>query len=295
MIYKNAFARRDLIAKKYEKFIKSDDTKVNAKTLYPYEIVAKVSDSLDYWNDQPKLSDLDKEVLEKYWKNLPNYLKGGKNDKILCVVDTSCSMTSRAKGTVRPIDVAISLGMYAAERNTGPFKDHYISFSAQPKLIKVEGVDFVDKVTRIYKQNLCENTNLTGVFDMLKEIALSNFEAVADLPSAIIVISDMEIDSGADGQNWGYNRYPSFTSWTTKTAATEMEKIREEWAAAGLKLPNLVYWNVSARNNTILDSGDSVSFVSGCSPIIFQQVMKGVKGIELMMDILESDRYKDIK
>ena len=294
LIYKNAFARRDLIAKKYENFIKSENTKVNAKTLYPYEIVSKITDKMSYYS-KAHLSDLDKEVIEKYWINLPNYLEGGKNNKILCVVDTSGSMTSRYSTGVKPIDVAISLGIYCGERCTGPFKDYYISFSAQPKLIHIEGVDFVDKVERIYKQNLCENTNLTGVFDMLKEIALSNFEAVKDLPDSIIVISDMEIDSGADGQNWGYNRYPRFKSWTTETAATEMEKIRREWAAAGLKLPNLVYWNVSARNNTILDSGNSVSFVSGCSPIIFQQIMKGIKGIDLMMETLLADRYKDIK
>ena len=41
LIYKNAFARRDIIARKYEEFAKSEDTKVNANTLYPYEIVAQ--------------------------------------------------------------------------------------------------------------------------------------------------------------------------------------------------------------------------------------------------------------
>ena len=41
LIYKNAFARRDLIARKYEAFAKSEKTAVNAKTLYPYDVVAK--------------------------------------------------------------------------------------------------------------------------------------------------------------------------------------------------------------------------------------------------------------
>ena len=295
LIYKNAFARRDLIAKKYENFIKSEKTTVNAKTLYPYEIISKITDNMNNWRTYASLSNLDKEILEKYWINLPNYLEGGKNNKILCVVDTSGSMDSKGLSNVKPIDVAISLGMYCGERCTGPFKDYYISFSAQPKLIHIEGVDFVDKVERIYKQNLCENTNLTGVFNMLKEIALSNVEVIQDLPNAIVVISDMEIDDAADGEGWGYNRYKPFKSWTSNTAATEMEKIRQEWAAAGLKLPNLIYWNVNARNNTILDSGDSVSFVSGCSPIIFQQVIQGIKGIELMMQILLNDRYKNIQ
>jgi hypothetical protein len=74
-----------------------------------------------------------------------------------------------------------------------------------------------------------------------------------------------------------------------------MEKIRREWAMYGLKLPKLVYWNVDARQNTILDSGDSVSFVSGCSPVIFEQVCKGITGYESMLDKLMCDRYKAIQ
>jgi hypothetical protein len=290
LIYKNAFARRDVIAKKYETFIKSEKTSVNTKTLYPYEIVAKVVQKMSYWDGDMNLSELDRITLEKYWNNLPNYLEGGHNQSILCVVDTSGSMCGNKASA--PINVAISLGMYAAERCTGPFKDHYISFSSKPQLIHIEGVDFSDKVNRIYQTNLCSNTNLAATFDLLKETALSNPGAAADMPSTIVVISDMEIDNMS--YTFDESRGRS-VHWTRQNTKTEMERIREDWAAVGLKLPNLVYWNVDARNNTILDSGDSVSFVSGFSPIIFQQVIKGVKGKELMMNILESDRYKDIK
>ena len=76
------------------------------------------------------------------------------------------------------------------------------------------------------------------------------------------------------------------------TVVHEMEKIRQKWASYGLELPKLVYWNVNARNNTILDKGPNVSFVSGCSPIIFEQVLTGKTGIELMMHVLMSERYK---
>lgn len=286
LIYKNAFARRDMIAQKYENFIKSDKTKVNAKTLYPYEIVAQALKGYSYWNRSMQLDSLDREAIEKYWNNLPNYLEGGKLDSFLAVVDTSGSMTGSEASA--PINIAISLGIYGAERAKGAFKDHYISFASRPQLIKVEGVDFCDKVKRIYDTNLVDNTNLTAVFDLLKATALSKPGAAADMPSTIIVISDMEIDSGAS--SWREN----YRGWTTENAATEMEKIRADWAQYGLKLPNLVYWNVDARSNTILDSGDSVTFVSGASPVIFEQIMKGITGYELMLNKLMSDRYKDI-
>ena len=278
LIYKNAFARRDIIAKKYESFAKDENTKVNAATLYPYDVVAKCAPECSWSYIFPSLSDTDRAMIEKYWNNLPDYLNGNPC-KMMCVVDTSSSMTgSRADA---PINVAIALGMYCAERIGGPFANHYISFASRPQLIRIEGVDFVDKVRRIYKTNLCDNTDLYATFKLLKEIALDPATNKEDIPETIVVISDMQIDS--------------MSRWSTRTAATEMESIRKEWAEAGLKLPKLVYWNVDARENTILDSGSDVTFVSGCSPTIFEQILTGVSGYDLMIQKLCSARYEAIQ
>ena len=283
LVYKNAFARRDMIAKKYEAFAKSADTKVNAKTLYPYEVVAKAVGGCSWSYNLPQLSDVDRAMIEKYWNNLPDYLNGA-DCKMMCVVDTSGSMTGMEAAA--PINVAISLGMYCAERIGGAFKNHYISFSSKPQLIKIEGVDFVDKVRRIYKTNLCDNTDLVATFDMLKSIALKSNPN--DVPETIVVISDMEIDSGSGSYYRGNN-------WTKKTAETEMERVRRDWEESGLKCPKLVYWNVNARQNTILDAGPNVTFVSGCSPVIFENVLTGKNGYEIMLDKLMSERYEVIR
>ena len=287
LVYKNAFARRDIIAKKYEKFAKDKSTKVNATTLYPYEVVAKAVGDNSGWGRFSSLSDVDRAMINKYWENLPDYLNG-KECSMMCVVDTSGSMTGRDASA--PINVAISLGLYCAERIGGPFKNHYISFSSHPQLIKTEGIDFVDKVRRIYVTNLCENTNLEAVFDLLLKTARQRGVREEDIPKTIVVISDMEIDQGT-GSFWGSNH----NRWTEKTAATEMEKIREKWAAYGLTLPKLIYWNVDARHNTILDSGPNVSFVSGMSPSIFKQVLTGKTGWDLMIETICSERYAPIK
>ena len=272
LIYKNAFARRDMIAKKYETFAKSENTKVNAATLYPYEIVEKALHSTG--------SETDIAMIEKYWANQIDVLNG-EPCKMLCVCDTSGSM----HGT--PINVAIGLSMYCAERIGGDFKNHYISFSSRPQLIKIEGINFVDKVHRIYRTNLCENTNIEATFDLLKKIALnSNPE---DIPEVITIISDMEIDS-MTGDGWK----GATPHWTEKTAMTEMEKIKASWEADGLKCPRLVYWNVDARNNTILDAGPDVSFVSGFSPMIFKQILTGETGYSLMEKTLMSERYSQV-
>ena len=290
LIYKNVFARRDIIAKKYEAFAKDKTTKVNAQVLYPYEVVAKALSGFR-WNGTWGLSDTDRAMINKYWENLPDYLNGA-DCSMMCVVDTSGSMNGDSAAA--PINVAISLGLYCAERMSGPFTNHYISFASRPQLIKTKGIDFIDKVFRIYKTNLCDNTNLEAVFDLLLNTALNNKVKEEDIPKTIIIISDMEIDQGT--RAWrGWSNKEESKRWTKTTASTEMEKIRQKWSHYGLTLPKLVYWNVDARNNTILDSGPNVSFVSGMSPVIFRQVLTGKTGYDLMLEAICAKRYEVIK
>lgn len=278
LVYKNAFARRDIIAKKYEAFAKDKTTKVNAKALYPYEIVERANKCA-----YASFDNVDRLMVNKYWESLPDYLNGA-DCSMMCVVDTSGSMW----GT--PIDVAISLGMYCAERLNGPFKNNYISFASRPQLINIAGVDFVDKVNRIYRTNLCDNTDLTAVFDLLLSIARDPNVKKEDIPRTIVVISDMEIDEGTGGRWRHYSN-----GWTKETAATEMERIRMKWAAYGFELPRLIYWNVDARHETILDSGPNVSFVSGMSPTLFKSILTGKSGYQLMIETICAEKYQKIK
>lgn len=289
LIYKNAFARRDILKAKYEAFIKDETKKVNAATLYPYDVVKKALDLVytNWYGRIVKTADYDsveRLAVNKYWENLPDYFNGNKAN-MMCVVDTSGSMTCGR--TVRPIDVAISLGIYCGERCRGPFQNYYISFASRPQLIKIEGVDFVDKVSRIYQTNLVDNTNLEATFDLLLDIAKQPNVKKEDIPETIVVISDMQIDSARASWCCGNKAYTP-----TKTL---MENMRKRWAAYGLKMPKLVYWNVNATGNAdILDDGPDVSYVSGCSPTIFKSILSGKTGIDLMYEVLDSERYKVI-
>jgi hypothetical protein len=275
LIYKNAFARNEVTAAKYAAFMADKSTKVNSSVLYPYEIVYKATQSCSYWGNSI-LTKTDREALEKYWNNLPDYLEG-KPCKMMCVVDTSGSMCGGSASA--PINVAIGLGMYCAERIGGDFKNHYISFSSRPQFINIEGVDFVDKVQRIYRTNLCDNTDLGAVFKMLKEASLK--AKPEDRLDTIVVISDMQIDY--------------MSEWSSEETLTEMECIHKEWADAGLEMPRLVYWNVNAGGNAnILDKSPYVSFVSGFSPTVFKQILTGKNGIDLMRETLLNERYDRI-
>ena len=291
--YRNAFARHDIERMKsekdvrtYEDFMKDETTKVNAKDLYPYEVVAKAYNltnrGYSYWgsrNDYSIPDSTERNAINKYWDNLTDYFNGCTLDA-LCMIDTSGSMWGSDASA--PINVAISIGLYAAERARGPFAGHYISFSRTPQLIETKGVDFCDKVQRIYKTNLCENTNIEAAFDMVLDTALRNRCKQSDLPGTIIVVSDMEFD---------YQR-----GYYGKSTNTLMENIAIKWVQHGYKMPNLVYWNVQARQNNIpMTVKDGVSFVSGFSPVLFEQIMKGKTAYDLMLDKLDSERYACIK
>ena len=295
VVYRNAFARHDVERMKantqvqsYADFAKDKTTKVNAKTLFPYEVVAKAYNLTHgsgwgyYSKREVALDDTERLMINKYWDNLAEYIS--KLDmNALCVVDTSGSMWGTAASA--PINIAISLGMIAADKAQGPFHGKYISFSSRPQLINVQGVDFVDKVRRIYETNLCDNTNLEATFDMLLRTAVNNRVKQSDLPKSIIVISDMQIDSQYD---WGRGDAKSLTR-------TMMENMRGKWARAGYKLPKLVYWNVDARKDTFLDDGPNVTYVSGSSAVLFEQVAKGITAQDLMYEKLDSERYAPIK
>ena len=278
LLYEDAFQRRDIIREKYSNFMASDDTKVNAKTLYPYEIVNKVI----YGDNAIKNAALD-----KYWKNLPDYFNG-KSNSMMCVCDTSGSMTWSGYNNILPIDVAISLSIYAAEHNKGPFKNYYISFSSHPQFIKIKGRDIREKVESIRAKSLIADTNLEAVFDLLRIGCINKQWDPEDMPKTLVIISDMEINEGIEE-----------LEWRTDKAAIKglMESIRDIWIAEGLEayFPRLVYWNVNARNNTILDMGPDVSYVSGCSPVLFEQVVSGKNGYDLMFDKLLSERYNAIE
>ena len=288
MIYKNAFARHDLERQKSEKevqtyadFAKDTTKKVNAKTLYPYECVEEA-----LRNYYTGLDNTQRLMTNKYWDNLADYFNGATFNGI-CVADTSGSM----HGT--PINVAISLALYCAEKAKGPFANHYISFASRPQLIKTDGVDFVDKVKRIYATNLVDNTNIEAVFDLLLSTAIMNNCSQDDIPQNIIIISDMEFDACAC-PGW-CSRGQSFTSFNTRNADTLLEGIAKKWAANGYKMPHLVFWNVDCRNENIPMLGDGpISYVSGFSPSIFETIMSGKTGYDLMMEKLNSERYASI-
>jgi hypothetical protein len=228
-------------------------------------------------------------MTNKYWDNLADYINGATFNG-MAIVDTSGSMS----GT--PMNVAISLGMYCAEKAKGPYANHFITFSSNPTFVEVEGVDFCDKVWRMSNADWGGSTNVEAAFDLMLKTAIDNNCSQDEIPQNLIIISDMEFDGcvtcgPVSTDRWGYggNR-------VGRNNTTLFENIAAKWARHGYEMPHLVFWNVDARQNNIPMLGNGpVSYVSGFSPSIFETILSGKTGYDLMMEKLNSERYSVIQ
>lgn len=288
LIYKNAFARRDIIKKKYEEFAKSKDTKVNAEVLNPVDIAERIF-SCSGWgfsNSYRNFSDTDIAMYQKYWDNLKDYYNGRKENG-LAIVDTSGSMWGR------PLCAAVSMGAYIAERGHGPFANHFISFSERPSLIKFDGVDICDKFFRCVEADWGMSTNLESVFDLMLDTAIRNKTVQADMPETLYIFSDMEfnqcVNCGFDnGDRW--SRYDT----TENEINTLLETIAKKWNRYGYQIPKVIFWNLDARHQNIPAIGPGFSYVSGFNMNMIEQILSGKDGYDLMMEKLNTERYLPI-
>ena len=293
LIYKNAFARHDIERQKagartYENFAKDETTTVNAKALYPYECVAKAMGLMGYggygwygYNHTIPMDNTDRLMINKYWANLADYF-AGKTFNGMALVDTSGSMTGYEASA--PINVAISIGMYCADKAKGPFANHFITFESTPHFMEIEGVDFCDKVKRISAAPWGGSTNIESAFDLMLQTAIKSGCSQDEIPENLIIISDMEFNSCVRCGSYG------------TVGNTLMEKIEKKWNAHGYNCPKIIFWNVDARQNNIpMTVKNGISFVSGFSPSIFEQILSGKTAMDLMYEVLNKERYACIK
>lgn len=286
VIYRNAFARRDIIAKKYEKFAKDTTKTVNADALYPNDIAHR---AFDYQMQDEAHDDPTRLMLQKYWDNLKDYYNG-REENGLAIVDVSGSMT----GT--PMEAAVSLGAYIADKAHGPFAHHFITFSSHPALVKFSGVDIVDKLNRCKDADWGGTTDLKAVFDLLLKTALSRHTSQSDLPTRLYIFSDMEfnqcVNFGTDRWGRGYDHIIS----STDEANSDLENVKKEWARYGYRLPQVIFWNLDARNQTIPAIGEGFSYVSGFSPTLIETILSGKDGYDLMIaKLIDSGRYDSVR
>lgn len=259
---------------------------MHASNLYPHEVYAKYSEAHRRYYGVEVNED---QGIEALWANLKNIDTVGNT---MVVVDGSGSMVTNIKGSkIMAIDVARSLGVFFSERCIGEFKDKVIEFSAKPRYIDLSDCkSLADKYNTLNRYDDCSNTNLEKVFDLLLKTALDHNLPQSELPQRILVVSDMEFDYATNISSGNHNEVMA-------RYQTLFESIKTKWIKYGYTMPNIVFWNINSRTNTIPVTANEcgVTLVSGYSVNNVKMVLSGdVNPWTALKSVLESDRYNAI-
>lgn len=260
--YSKAFRRHD--ENRYSAYLSdvlSGKAKMNAGVLTPADVLYKLTKG-------------ETEASEAEWKSLPDFTSGR---SCLAMVDTSGSMYASISGKsgLTAIIASSAMGIYFAERNKGPFKGLFMTFSSNPSFVDISNEKtLADMLYKVEKADWGGSTNLYKAFRAILRLAVESKCSQADMPETLYILSDMEFDSCCKDSD-----------------KSTYEKAKEEFEKAGYTLPNVVFWNLNARNDTLPVQRNEigVGLVSGYSPRIFKYAMeKDFDPEKLMKEILES-------
>ena len=267
--YRKAFAKHDPEGfTAYKSSLVKGEAKVNASTLFPYDLVDQYMHKCQ-WRD---------DIIEAQWKALPNYVSGENN--IIVMADVSGSMSWHGG---RPMATSVSLATYFAQRNSGYYKNLYMTFTDKPHFIHLrDRCSLYDAVRSVMSTDVGYSTNLAKAFDEILDHAVRNRISPKEMPKALVVISDMEIDQYMrPGYKWPF-----------------LDVMRGKFAMYGYTLPKIILWNVEARNDTFLSQSPDVIHVSGQSASTFRnlcQTLDGKTAWDFMVEVLNDKQYDCVK
>lgn len=259
--YRNAFLKHD--EERRQAYLTSlekgdDSVKINANSMFLYDIVQAYVKADSCWDSSLNPYD---ETLEQLW----NAQEAPKDyDDILVIRDGSGSMGQQLSGnsSVTALSVADSIALYCAQHNKNEsFKNRFITFSNRPQMVDISICETLrDKLRRLHRFDDYSNTDIEATFDLILDTAVRNHLRQEELPSACLIISDMQFDQATKHDD----------------NTTVIESCRKKFEAIGYTMPRLIFWNVSvyAHNTIPVQMHPSgVILVSGFSKSIVDMVV----------------------
>ena len=259
--YRNAFLKHD--EERRQAYLTSlekgnDSVKINANSMFLYDIVQAYIDNNSCWRNILRPYD---ETLEQLWhaqESPKDY------DDILVIRDGSGSMGQQLSGnsSVTALSVADSIALYCAQHNKNEsFKNRFITFSNRPQMVDISMCETLrDKLRRLHRFDDYSNTDIEATFDLILDTAVRHHLLQEELPSACLIISDMQFDQATKHDD----------------NTTVIESCRKKFEALGYTMPRLIFWNVSvyAHNTIPVQMHPSgVILVSGFSKSIVDMVV----------------------
>ena len=280
--YGSAFAKHD--HERFDAYLKSvnkGEVKINAATLFPYDLVEKYMGRGYCYRDgycaygDCAVATCEDAVVEAQWKALPNYVNEGLN--IVAMADVSGSMSGR------PMASSIGLAIYLAQHNVGVYHNQYMTFTDNPHFINLrEGCSLLEAVQKTASAGVGYSTNLMKAMNEILRVAVASGVPNSEMPKAMLVLSDNEIDRYyRPNANWDF-----------------MDTLEAKFRACGYECPKLILWNINARNDAFLSNREDVVLVSGQSASTFKNLVRALNGMtayEYMVSILNGKAYEKIR
>jgi hypothetical protein len=228
-------------------------------------------------------------------------LKLGGLGKCVPMCDFSGSMNGLPKL------ISLALGILVSEINHSAFKDHILTFDAEPKWHSFVGKDTLKEKLDSIKGDLGQGLN-TDFYKACMRIVEKMKEAkvpVGEEPEDLIVLTDMGFDRASKENSYNSRSNSKSPAWDT-----QIQQIRDEFKRAGeevwgegngWKAPRIVIWNLSAQYKDFHAKADQEGVVqlSGWSPSMLKALQKG--GIQVttpyqgMRAILDDERYDEVR
>jgi hypothetical protein len=186
-------------------------------------------------------------------------------------------MTEQCAANLSALDIAVSLGLYLADKNQGAFKDTFVTFSAQPQLLHLKG-NVVQKLKQMVTSHWEMNTDLHAAMREILRVAQEHQVPESQMPRYLLILSDMQFDACVAHDD------------------SAMQMMARQYAAAGYAMPAVIFWNIASNGNAPVDQHTSGAvLVSGFSPAILKGVLaadwQSLTPIGMMLSVIMDPRY----
>jgi hypothetical protein len=250
------------------------------------EVKAKHTTLYDMVRDavQSGMTEEELDILEAQWrKNGEAVLPG--LPPMIPMVDVSGSMTV---DNCTPLYNAVGLGLRASEKTHPVFQNRILTFSEVPEWVVLDPKSsFRKRVQTLQGAKWEMTTNFYKALDLiLKQMVLHSVPAEEVEGMVLAIFSDMQM-----------NQADQMDSERRKSV---MEGVKSRFAAAGYRMPHILYWNLCSTNGfPSVTTEENVTMLSGFSQVLLNALEnKGMEELKtytpfrMIREILEKPRFR---
>ncbi|XP_049823252.1 uncharacterized protein LOC126265542 isoform X1 [Aethina tumida] len=219
---RSSFLKHD--KSRFEEFIMSPYKKVAGGTLTPIQLINRAFKVMKLKPNK----NIEETLLQKQWESLVESIQS-KSNCLLSNAVSICDVSASMDGD--PMLAAIGLTLMTLEKSNPPWNNICITFSEHPQFHKVNpDITFIEKVNSLKNMIWDANTNFDAVFDLILDLAKKNNLKQSEMPSILLVFTDMEFDEAFHKPN-----------------KTNFENAKQKFEANNYEMPNVVFWNLRAK------------------------------------------------